>query len=268
MTSTTESVPSECLSLTVRGEWAHFRRVDGTVVKQTYRIIPRTTVAGLLAALVGADRDSYYEKFTIEDSAIAITPTSELRTTNIATNGVSTSKENLRRPRDTRKGRSTKGLQIRYPDSTSNRQQQNYEYLVDPAYRIDVAIEDSEFYADLKDHLQRGEFVYTPSLGLSECLAQVEFHGTFTPDPVQETDKNRMSVNSAVPNSVDAVVPNGRIETERSPAAMEAGANHGRTTTAFTTYAYTPSGDSIDVLLNPDLDGSVADVDGQRVMFV
>lgn len=266
MTSTTDLVPSECLSLTVRGDWAHFRRVDGTVVKQTYRIIPRTTVAGLLAAIVGADRDSYYEEFAINSSAIAITPASELRTTNIATNGLSTSEENLRRPRDTRKGRSRSGLQIRYPDSTSNRQQQNYEYLVNPAYRLDIAIEDVEFYSTLKDHLQRGEFVYTPSLGLSECLAQVEFNGIYRPNPVQETD--RVSVDSAVPNSVDAVVPDKRIETERSPAAMEAGTNGGRKTTAFTTYAYTPSGESLDVLMTSDTRESVANVDGRRVMFV
>ena len=48
--------PDRCLSLTVRGPWGHFRRIEGNVVKQTYRIIPRTTVAGLLAAVLGIEK--------------------------------------------------------------------------------------------------------------------------------------------------------------------------------------------------------------------
>ncbi len=43
----------ECLSFTVEGPWAHFRRIDATTEKLTYRVIPRTTVAGLIAAVLG-----------------------------------------------------------------------------------------------------------------------------------------------------------------------------------------------------------------------
>jgi len=50
------SRPKRCLSFTIRGPWGHFRRIEGNIVKQTYRIIPRTTVAGLLAAVVGIER--------------------------------------------------------------------------------------------------------------------------------------------------------------------------------------------------------------------
>lgn len=268
MSETMPDIPSECLSFTISGDWAHFRRVDGTVVKQTYRIIPRTTVAGLLAAIVGAERDSYYKTFDTDSAWIAITPTSELRSTNIATNGISTEQSNLRRPRSSRKGRSRNGLKIRYPDSTSNRQQQNYEYLVDPSYRIDVAVEDEAFYAKMKDHLERGEYVYTPSLGLSECLAEVEFKGTVEPKRIEIEHQDRIAIDSAVPNSVNAMIPEGRIETERSPAAMERVATGGRKTTEFTTYGYAPSADPIDVLANDDLNAAVANLDGRAVMFV
>ena len=48
----------ECLSFTVEGPWAHFRRIDATTEKLTYRVMPRTTVAGLLAAVLGEPRDS------------------------------------------------------------------------------------------------------------------------------------------------------------------------------------------------------------------
>lgn len=267
MDATPSDVPSTCLSLAVSGDWAHFRRVDGTVVKQTYRIMPRTTVAGLLAAIVGAERDSYYDSFDRESASIAISPTSDLATTNLATNGVSTAEENLRRPRSGRKGRSQTGLKIRYPDSTENRQQQNYEYIVDPSYRIDVAIDDEAVYNTLKDHLERGEYIYTPSLGLSECLAQVEYDGEQEPTPIPPGDHERIAVDSAVPDSIDAVVPSGRIETERSPAAM-AQVEGGRKTTAFTSYAYSPDAAPLEVLLNDDLGQPLATVGDRTVMFV
>jgi CRISPR-associated protein Cas5h len=230
--------------------------------------MPRTTVAGLLAAIVGAERDSYYDTFSIESSSVAITPLSALQTTNMAMNGVTTADENLRRPRSQRRGRSRTGLQIEYPDTTANRQQQNYEYLVDPAYRIDVAVEDEMFASMLDEHLERGEYVYTPSLGVSECLATVTYEGITQPSPIDPTTRDQIEVDSAVPNSTDAVIPEGRIETERSPAAMEKVDSGGRKTTAFTSYAFSPESNPITVLANDSVTQPVATVGDRTVMFV
>lgn len=230
--------------------------------------MPRTTVAGLLAAIVGADRDSYYDTFSLDSASIAVTPLSELQTTNMAMNGISTAEENLRRPRSTRKGRSRTGLKVEYPDTTENRQQQNYEYLVNPAYRIDVAVRDDLFQSMLAEYLDRGEYVYTPSLGLSECLAEITYHGESTVTPVDLSHADQITVDSAVPNSIDAVVPDGRIETERSPAEMERVEGGGRKTTGFTSYAFSPDNESLSVLANGDLAEPVAKVDDQTVMFV
>jgi len=68
----------------------HFKRVGRSVTKQTYRIPPRTTVAGMLAAIVGSDRDSYYDVFGADTSAIAITPLFDIRTVNVPTTGLGT----------------------------------------------------------------------------------------------------------------------------------------------------------------------------------
>jgi len=87
--------PERCLSATVRGPWGHFRRVEGNVVKQTYRIPPRTTVAGLFAAVLGIGRDDYYGLFGPGRSAVAVEPTREVRTLNMPVNALSTAAENL-----------------------------------------------------------------------------------------------------------------------------------------------------------------------------
>jgi CRISPR-associated protein Cas5h len=242
--------PTRCLSLTVRGQWGHFRRIDGTVVKQTYRVMPRTTVAGLLAAIVGVGFDRYYETFALDKSAIAITPVGDLRTTNFGVNHISTTNEDMSRPSGKRSG-----SKLEYPNSSRNRQQYNYELLVDPEYRIDVYVEDRAFYEALKERLQTETSVYTPTLGRSECLATIESHGMndesfeFECAPVAKT--GAVPVESAVPNGFDALQPTTETHyaTERSPAEMTTeGAGAGkRRTVAFHDYVYTTDGSPLDI---------------------
>lgn len=248
--------PERCLSVTVRGPWGHFRRIEGNIVKQTYRIIPRTTVAGLLAAVLGIERDGYYELFGPEQSAIAIEPVGELRTVNMPVNALSTADENLR----SLNGRGK--ISVKLPDPTDLRQQHNYEVLVDPAYRIDVALANEERYRELRETLAAGKSHYVPSLGLSEYLAELEVHG----EPTIEDGPSDgvVAVDSAVPNAIDDVVlsQETRCAIEESPAFMAADAD-GRTTTAFTEYAYNPDAEPLNIR---DVDTSM--VDGRTVVFV
>jgi CRISPR-associated protein Cas5h len=248
--------PDRCLSFTVRGPWGHFRRIEGNIVKQTYRIIPRTTVAGLLAAVLGIERDGYYDLFGTDNSAVAIEPVREIRTVNMPMNTLSTADGNLQTLNSYGK------ISVRLPDPTTLRQQHNYEVLVDPAYRIDIALADEQWYTKLRETLAAGESHYVPSLGLSEHLADIEYHGEFDIEsgPQQDT----IEVDSAVPNAVDDVVLDAgtRCQIEESPAFMEADSG-GRTTTGFTNYAYNPDAESLEVS-----NTSAANVDGRTVVFV
>ena len=248
--------PDRCLSFTVRGPWGHFRRIEGNIVKQTYRIIPRTTVAGLLAAVLGIERDGYYDLFAPDSSAVAIEPVREIRTVNMPMNTLSTAAGNLQ----SLNGRGK--ISVKLPDPTTLRQQHNYEVLVDPAYRIDIALADDQWYTKLRETLAAGESHYVPSLGLSEHLADIEYHGEFDVADGPQTDT--VEVDSAVPNAVDDVVLDvkTRCQIEESPAFMESDTG-GRTTTGFTNYAYNPDADSLEVR-----DTTAATVDGRTVVFV
>jgi len=248
--------PERCLSFTVRGPWGHFRRVEGNVVKQTYRIVPRTTVAGLLAAVLGIGRDEYYDLFAEDASAVAIQPVRELRTLNMPMNALSTSRSDL----TSLNGRGK--LSVKLPDPTKLRQQHNYEVLVDPAYRIDVALRDDECYRELREALAAGKSHYVPSLGLSEHLAEIEYHGEYA---VEDGPRDGVvDVDSAVPDAVDDVVPNAgtRCQVEESPAFMETDGG-GRTTTSFTAYTYNPDAGPLAVR-----GVETSTVDGRTVVFV
>ncbi|WP_411967357.1 type I-B CRISPR-associated protein Cas5b [Haloferax sp. YSSS75] len=235
-----DGVPDRCLSFTVRSTWGHFKRVGRSVTKQTYRIPPRTTVAGMLAAIVGAGRDSYYDTFGSDNSAIAITPLTELRTVNIPTTGVGTDPgQDV-----TSTVGSWRTHKITYQNTEGDRQLHAYEVLADPAYRIDVALEDDEFYDALRTNLVDGTSVYPPSLGKSEYLATIEDVKTDR-TPTRVTDDSITDVDSVVPISLSKAVPQGGVTygVERSPAVMEAESG-GRRTTRFDDYVYTQQADA------------------------
>jgi len=250
------SHPDRCLSVTVRGSWGHFRRIEGNIVKQTYRIIPRTTVAGLLAAVAGIERDGYYDLFAPDKSAMAIEPVREIRTINMPMNTLSTASGNLQ----SLNGRGK--ISVKLPDPTTLRQQHNYEVLVEPAYRIDLSLADEEWYTTLRETLEAGKSHYVPSLGLSEHLAELEFHGEFAIN--EGPNDGDVEVDSAVPNAVDDIVPDPetRCGIEESPAFMTTDSN-GRTTTAFTGYAYSPDAEPLTVK-----NVETSRVDGRTVVFV
>ena len=189
---------------------------------------------------LGIERDGYYELFGPDVSAVAIQPVNEIRTLNMPMNTLSTADGDLQSLNSRGK------VSVKLPDPTKLRQQHNYEVLVDPAYRIDVALDDDERYRGLKDALKTGKSHYVTSLGLSEHLAEIEYHGEFD---IEGGPRDEVTdIDSAVPNAIDDVVLEGgtRCQLEESPAFMETDAG-GRTTTAFTSYTYSPDAEPLRV---------------------
>ena len=119
-----------------------------------------------------------------------------------------------------------------------------------------------ERYAELRETLAAGKSHYVPSLGLSEYLAEIEYHGEFGVEDGPE--ENTVAVDSAVPNAVDNVVLDAgtRCQIEESPAFMQTD-DGGRTTTGFTTYSYNPEAEPLSVR-----NVETARVDGRTVVFV
>lgn len=152
-----------------------------------------------------------------------------------------------------------------------NRKRRTFEYLCNPAYRIHLVLDNERWFDRLVDRLDpRSEDtdpsthdpiirpVYTPSLGKSECLAEIT-------DPVvtKVTDASPSEeVDSILPEH--ALVPSAEVsyQMERSPAYMEQ-EGHGRKTTAYVSYAYTTDGSPLPV------NGiSAHEIDGDIVYFL
>jgi len=62
------------------GKIAHFRKYYTNSSSLTYAFPPRTTITGIIAGILGFERDSYYEKFSIQNTKISVSLKSPVRT--------------------------------------------------------------------------------------------------------------------------------------------------------------------------------------------
>ena len=202
--------------------------------------------------------------FRENTSAIAVEPVATVRTVTEPMLGLSTNPdEHFER----RGGTGQKTVEVRYPDSRKNRQLHSYELLVDPAYQIDVAVKDETFYRALAARLDAGTTHYPVSMGLSEYLAWIEFHGEFDVESLREGEArtgDTAGIDSALPTGTGPVVPQSGVRTrvERMPAFMEAD-DRGRRTTDFGEYTFTGN-ERLEVRTD---EVAPVTVDGRTVVF-
>ena len=69
----------DIISFDIEGKFAHFRKFSGNNTALSYSIPPRTTIIGILAAMVGEEKDSYYEKYNNENLKVGIRTLCDLK---------------------------------------------------------------------------------------------------------------------------------------------------------------------------------------------
>ncbi|MEX1211958.1 MAG: CRISPR-associated protein Cas5 [Balneolaceae bacterium] len=62
----------EVLTFHIKGKFAHFRKFHGNNTAMSYSIPPRTTIIGILAAVLGEEKDTYYQKFRTENLLVGV----------------------------------------------------------------------------------------------------------------------------------------------------------------------------------------------------
>ena len=69
------------ISFHLKGKMAHFRKFYSNSSALSYFIPPRTTISGIVAGLLGRERDGYYEEFSLDSCKIAIAPCKPVKKT-------------------------------------------------------------------------------------------------------------------------------------------------------------------------------------------
>lgn len=157
--------PSDILVFDIWSDFAHFRKIETTTSPLTYFVPTPTVLSGLIGAIVGLERDTYYEIFSPDNVSFAIKSLSPLKKLGVNINLINTKHGfylwNTNRP----------------PRSPTP-----HEFIKYPAYRIYFKVnkrksEVIEIYSKLKNLLENHQTFYTPYLGIAGMIAEFNFVG-------------------------------------------------------------------------------------------
>ena len=145
------------LAFDIWGNYGYFRRGYTSTSTITYPFPSRTTIAGIVSSILGLQKDSYHDIFSKDNSKIGLRILNPIQKMNINLNYLITKE----------------GFTFR--DIKSNpRVQVEAEFLKNPKYRIYLSLKDESLLNECFNLLKQHKSIYTPCLGISECLANFD----------------------------------------------------------------------------------------------
>jgi len=167
------------LAFDIWGQMGHFRKYYGTSSAMTYSIPPPTTVRGIIGAFLGLERKEYNTFLDERDTKISVYPVCVKNRWYTTLNIINT-KDYMWR-------------------GEVGHSQVNYEFLMDPRFRVYLSVRDRKVHETLKYYLGTHRSVYDISLGLTFCLANYSLRGEYTAYPEYLNGENDVSFSSAIP---------------------------------------------------------------------
>jgi len=158
---------TELLIFDVEGYIAHFRKFYSTTSSLSYGFPPRTVLIGLIAGILGRDRDSYYNEFSPRRCRLAVSVQSCIRKLTVKQLYLNT---------DTLDERHLRGLYEKEP-----RTLQTIELLLpEPPdttvrYRVFFNHREDGVMNEVERRLREKLLFYPPYLGSMWCLADISF---------------------------------------------------------------------------------------------
>lgn len=195
----------------VSGRFAHFRKYYTNSSSLSYTAPPRTTIYGMIAGMMGLERDQYYELFTPDRAKIGIHILSPIRRIMQTVNYMK-----IEGPRD-----------FIYP---KNHTQIPFEILTGDhgvAYRIYFAHEQEEFLETFRERLTSGHYYFAPYLGAAAFQANVKYIDFVDADycPVEEEIpvSSLVNVQAIVERSLDFISEPVSLYRENMPRYFDEG---------------------------------------------
>jgi len=157
----------ELINFRLSGRFAHFLRAEASASALSYPVPPRTVILGVLGAILGLSKDE--PQIILEPAKIALS--GKLPKTYWHRIKLRKDPPPLL-PRVIKRGQ--KADKTTAPEKATLILQ---EWLFEPSYTVWVSIPEPN-HADLKDRLIKRQWHFSPSLGLSEMIADIEYLGT------------------------------------------------------------------------------------------
>lgn len=237
------------LVLKWQGAIAHFRKFYTNSSSLSYAFPPRTVIIGMLAGIVGLERDTYYEKFKPEDFQCTVELLTSVRKISQTVNYMF-----VKSPNDL--NRSSGPTQIPLEIVLSQKSLKDRYSRIE--YRLYIKHRNLEFMREWKKRAQNSEFVYPPCFGLSELTSTLQYEAWVDGKDITELPSgNTVQIDSICP--LDVIEEKGlaidlkgtrQYIKERMPRYF----SKGRFLEATRQYIYEQNGNSIvSILGNPVL---------------
>lgn len=166
------------------GDFGHYRKFYTTSSPLTFSVPPRTAISGMIAAIIGLDKEEYLKYFTKDKAYISIKIIKPIKKSRISYNLIDTKS----------------AIDMRL---IKNRTQVTYEVLKDCGYRIYFSHKDNEIYLKVLDYLKNHRSYYTPYLGISEYIANFKFVDEVNLQQINNTDF--IEIDTVIPFNDDEI---------------------------------------------------------------
>lgn len=182
------------------GLMAHFRKFYTNSSSLSYHVPPRTVLMGVVAALLGWRRNSYYERLGLEQAAIGVSLRVPVRTVIQTVNLLQTKVEDWH------------GATVRTQIPTELVLPKDPDHRAVLRYRVFFMHRDPGITRAVAERARTGRYAYPLFLGVAFCPAWVENARLYEPDQVDWA-------HAAGVAPVDTVVLRERLHGDRLPIA-------------------------------------------------
>lgn len=262
----------EIIQFDIVGKCAHFRKYYTNNTAFTYSLPPRTTIMGILAAIAGMERDSYYEALASDKIDIGIAVRSPIKKSFHRLNFLS-----IKSVGDIRKSfdsdfRGMAGNPIQTPFEIVTGHHMGKDSI---CYRVFLGRREAgkDIFDSLKEKLLMRDFVYAPTLGVASFQASITAPVIYTSEQVVEkqADNEYLSFDSAVAseNVTDLLFEkegNAFVEEELLPADFTA--NYNREMSKMSRVLFTTAGIPLKVRLTGNYFVMQGDTTIQTIQFL
>jgi len=229
------------------GKFAHFRKFYTNSSSLTYSVPPRTTVEGMIAALLGYERDTYYEKLNAENLYVAVRKMSKTKKIMQSVNYI----------------KATTTSELHFPKQHT---QVPFELLVGDSkirYRFYIIHKDENIFKEIKERLFDKTPVFPLYFGSAPFSCYIDYVGEVNWDWVISDEFQ--DIYSVMPShkikEIDIKNIKGYLLKERMPRDFAID----RTIKEVTTYVYEDMGQPLKVKINGEF---VKLSNGENIVFM
>lgn len=162
----------ELIVFDISGRMAHFRKFYTNSSSLSYSIPPRTTLCGIIAAILGFERDSYYEMLSSTHLHIALRKLGKTKRLMQSLNYIKAANASEIYP-------PKEHTQIPFEIVTSEG---------NVSYRVYVHHDNNEIMRELEKRIRERRYVYPPYFGAAPFSCNVEYVGSFNAEEASSMD--------------------------------------------------------------------------------